>query len=267
MNPQDEQDIVAINTILDRLRRPARLGTLAGEAQHTVSVCRLQIAATRDNLRGALRECRPELVREVADAVLTEIDRRLTALAEDLTLADPADTTNRLASLWKRQPNIGTPLGAVELPDGQRIDVADELHADALVHEAYESFVREADATRRRAIKQSLKDLLDLMQPGERGARVEGSNEAWPRLGVDPQIALAVDADLGALLAQRPDHGQTLPDVWGASGVDTPGFRNMAPSEICARLIARRLGLVPETGWERVRALARSHRPPTGIPN
>jgi hypothetical protein len=55
-----------------------------------------------------------------------------------------------------------------------------------------------------------------------------------------------------ALLRCRPDHGHELPDVWGASGADRPGFRGMTPSEIAVRLIARRLGFAPETGHERV---------------
>jgi hypothetical protein len=248
--PDDDPDIAHINLILDRLRTPARLGTLAGEAQHAVSLCRLQIATVRENLRTALAE-HPNLARESADAVLGEVIDRLATLADDLSFADPADTTDRASSLWRRA-GPGTPLGSVELPDGRRINVRDELHADALFHEGYEAFMREPDQTRRRAIKQTLKVLLDLLQPGERGARVGGSGEHWPRVGCDPLVMLAVNDDLAALLAGRADQGQGLPDVWGASGVDRSGFPDMTPAMIAARLIARRLGYALETGWERV---------------
>jgi hypothetical protein len=130
--------------------------------------------AVRERLRTALG-AHPDWAREIADGVLEVVDDRPATLANDLGLADPADTTNRLASLWRRGGSRGTPLGTVDGPEGQRIDVTDDLHASALFREGIEPFEREPDPTRRRAIKATLKTLLDLAEPGERGARLVGT--------------------------------------------------------------------------------------------
>src|SRR5262249_55746432 len=101
----------------------------------------------------------------------------------------------------------------------------------------------------------TLRALVRLIEPRERGPRVAGRHPGWKVAG-NPRTLVDTYEQLVAVLRRRD---RPLPDVWGATPPRTD-FTGYAPVEIARRLIARSRGLTPTSGHETVKRLVREAR-------
>jgi hypothetical protein len=232
--------VAQIETILNRLMSPGRLGTTAAEA-------RRKLQAGMDEIE---RWPSPEGAQRALE-ILRDLD-------DDLAVQDPEETLGRVRSNMQRGPF--RVLGPVTWNDwtgrAHTVEI-DETNALPFAIDALEQIQREPNLLQQQILKQAILDTLDLLVPPRRGKRPgSATGTESPRCPFDRKhLREEIYRPLLQWLETHRLAGGRLPDAWALCGEDDAPeetLRRMPPSEMALRLIAKRVGLADETGWQTV---------------